>query len=214
MKLFPLLFLLLPGFASPSLCAEQVDVARFSQHDMHGWKAREFKGETRYTLVKESGRFVLQADSNNNASGLYREVNIDLARTPFLNWSWKVGNVLKGIDERTRDGDDYPARVYVVFSQGLLFWRTRAINYVWSSNQPVGSNWLNAFTDNARMIAVESSPGKIGEWINERRDVRKDYRQLFGEEPDSADAIAIMTDTDNSGLSAIAWYGDIWFSAE
>jgi len=210
LALFPLLL----GIASPSTYAEQMNITHFSQNDLNGWKTKTFKGETRYALANDKGRYVLKADSRDSASGLFHKVKVDLTRTPFLNWSWKVGNILSGIDERTKKGDDYPARVYVVFSQGIFFWRTRAINYVWSSNQPVGSIWPNAYTGNARMIALESGREKTGTWLNERRDVRADYRRLFGEEPDSVDAIAIMTDTDNSGLSATAWYGDIWFSAE
>ena len=95
-----------------------------------------------------------------------------------------------------------------------MFWRTRAINYVWSNKQPVGTSWLNAFTGNARMIAVESGSKRIGQWISERHDVNADYRRLFGEEPGRVDAVAIMTDTDNTGTTATAWYGDIWFSTE
>jgi hypothetical protein len=102
----------------------------------------------------------------------------------------------------------------VVFSGGLFFWRTRAINYVWSSNQPEGASWPNAFTGNARMIAVESGPQRLGQWVSEQRNVAEDYRRLFGGEPGSVDAVAIMTDTDNSGQQASAWYGDIWFAAD
>jgi Protein of unknown function (DUF3047) len=192
----------------------RVNVGQFSQGDMHGWQPKRFAGETHYSLVNDHGRHVLRAVSHASASGLYRQVHINLARTPYLHWSWKVGNVLGHADERTRRGDDYAARVYVVFSGGLLFWRTRAIDYVWSSNQPVGSVWPNAFTSHVRMVAVESGPARIGRWMDERRDVRADYRRMFGADPGPVDAVAIMTDTDNTGLAATAWYGDIWFSAE
>lgn len=193
---------------------ERIDIARFSQGDLSGWQAKVFAGETRYALSSADGRPALRADSSAAASGLYRKVKIDLGKTPILNWSWKIDHVLAGADERTRAGDDYPARVYVVFSGGLAFWRTRAINYVWSSGQPVGSRWPNAFTGNARMLAVESGADRAGAWIDERRDVRADYRRLFGEEPGNVDAVAIMTDTDNTSAAATAWYGDIWFTAE
>lgn len=193
---------------------ERVDVARFSQGDLSGWRSKAFSGETRYALKNQDGRTVLRADSNAAASGLYREVSVELGKTPILNWTWQVGNILAGADERTRAGDDYPARVYVIFSGGLMFWRTRAINYVWSNKQPIGSSWPNAFTGNAHMIAVESGAGRVGQWVGERRDVRADYRRVFGEEPGRVDAVAIMTDTDNTGAAATAWYGDIWFSAE
>lgn len=207
----------LAAFSLPLLAwaaGERIDVARFSQGDLAGWQAKAFVGETRYALESTDGRRALRADSRAAASGRYREIRVDLGKTPILRWSWKVDHALPGADERTRAGDDYPARVYVVFSGGLAFWRTRAINYVWSSRQPVGSRWPNAFTGNARMIAVESGTDRAGSWVTERRDVRADYRRLFGSEPGSVAAVAIMTDTDNTGASATAWYGDIWFTAE
>ncbi|MGH8762531.1 MAG: DUF3047 domain-containing protein [Nitrosospira sp.] len=193
---------------------ERVDIAHFSQGDLSGWQSKSFTGKTRYSLENTDGRTALRADSSAAASGLYREVNVELGKTPILNWTWKVGNTLAGADERTRSGDDYSARVYVIFSGGLMFWRTRAINYVWSNKQAVGSSWSNAYTGNARMIAVESGPGRIGQWVNERRDVRADYQRLFGGEPGRVDAVAIMTDSDDTGATATAWYGDIWFTAK
>lgn len=194
--------------------AERIEIARFAQGDLSSWKTRVFAGETRYSFERADGKNALRADSSAAASGLYREIKVDLGKTPVLNWSWKVDHVLVGADERTRAGDDYPVRVYVVFSGGLYFWRTRAINYVWSNQQPLDSSWPNAFTGNARMIAVESGASRAGKWVNERRDVRADYRRFFGEEPGHVDAVAIMTDTDNTGTSATGWYGDIWFAAE
>jgi hypothetical protein len=194
--------------------ALRVDVALFSQGNMADWQSRQFSGTTRYTLGEDDGRRALRADSRAAASGLFRKVQVDPAATPYLYWSWKVDGVLRGNDERSRDGDDYAARVYVVFSGGLWFWRTRAVNYVWSSHQHIERTWLNAYTGNARMIAVESGATHAGEWIHERRDVRADYLRLFGEEPGRIVAVALMTDTDNTGATAGAWYGDIWFAAE
>lgn len=191
---------------------ERVDIARFSQGDLNGWQKKSFAGETHYSLENSDGQLALRADSSAAASGRYREVNVDLNKTPILNWRWKAGGILTGNDEHTRAGDDYPARIYVVFSGGVMFWRTRAINYVWSNKQPVGSSWPNAFTDHAHMIAIQSGSTRVGQWVIERRDVRADYRHAFGEEPGHVDAVAIMTDTDNTGAVATAWYGDIWFT--
>lgn len=194
--------------------SERVAISNFAQGDVSGWKSKIFAGATRYTPQRTDGKPALRADSSAAASGLYREIRVDLGKTPILHWSWKIEHVLPGADERTRAGDDYPARVYVVFSQGLQFWRTRAINYVWSNRQPIGSSWPNAFVGNARMVAVESGSDRAGTWVSERRDVRADYRRLFGEEPGSADAVAIMTDTDNTGSTVTAWYGDLWFGEQ
>jgi len=208
--LLTLTLLLSPG----ALRSEpRIDIARFSQGDLAGWQERSFRGHTDYRLVRIEGSTVLQARSAASASGLYRQVEVDLTQTPVLHWSWKTDTLLQGNDEHTRAGDDYPARIYVVFSGGAFFWRTRAINYVWSSHQPQGSQWPNAFTGNARMIAVSAGKQGLGEWQHLQRDVRADYRRLFGSDPGRVDAVAIMTDTDNTGQRATAWYGDIWFSA-
>lgn len=193
---------------------ERIDIARFSQGYISSWQTKIFTGETHYAFSTTDGRTALHANSTAAASGLFRKVSIDLRKTPILHWSWKVDNVLTGGDERTRAGDDYPARVYVVFSGGAAFWRTRAINYVWSSKQPIDSNWRNAFTGNAQMVAVQSGNEHIGQWAVEHRDVLDDYRRIFGKEPSKVDAVAIMSDTDNTGATASAWYGDIWFSAK
>ena len=163
--------------------------------------------------MRTSGRRALFADSRGAASGLYREIRVDLNRTPWLQWSWRVDRVLSGVDERTKAGDDYPARVYVVVSGGAAFWKTRSLVYVWSSHQPVGATWNNAFTSNARVMALRSGTGDAGRWVSEKRDIRADFRQLFGEDIEQIDAVALMTDTDNSGQSATAWYGDIYFTA-
>ena len=186
-------------------------VGHFSAGDLQDWKTKSFAGETQYQRVEKDGRRVLQADSKGTASGLYREITVNLERTPYLNWSWRVNNVLTGVDERTKAGDDYPARVYVVVSGGLAFWRTRSLVYVWSSNQPVGSTWDNAFTSNVRTIALRS--GNVAGWFNEKRNVRADFKRLFGDDIQQINAVALMTDTDNSGQAATAWYGDIYFTA-
>ena len=188
----------------------RVDIAHFARGDTDGWKQKSFKGETIFS-ARNGG---LCADSRGTASGLFREQAVDLTRTPLLHWSWKLVQPVQPApgNERTKAGDDYAARVYVVFSGGLAFWRTRGINYVWSSAEPRGASWPNAFTANVRMIAQRSGAAGAGEWISETRDVRADYRALFGADIEQADAVAIMTDTDNAGGRAQACYGDMWFT--
>ena len=192
---------------------ETVVIGRFSAGDLTDWQPKAFQGETRYVFDNQSGRRALFAQSQGTASGLYREIRVDLNRTPWLNWSWRVDRVLKGVDERTQSGDDYPARVYVVVSGGAAFWKTRSLIYVWSSHQPVGATWNNAFTGNARVMALRSGIQDAGRWVSEKRNIRTDFRQLFGEDLDAIDAVALMTDTDNSGQTATAWYGDLEFTA-
>jgi hypothetical protein len=205
--------LLLAVLSIPGHAARQ-DVGLFSSGTLSGWQEKSFEGRTHYKLETLDGREALYASSRGSASGLYREISVDLERTPFLYWSWRVESLIQGNDERAKSGDDYPARVYVIFSGGFYFWRTRAINYVWSSNQEAGSEWPNAFTANAGMIAVRAGDSDLGQWVTEKRDIRADYRRLFNEEPGKIAAIAIMTDTDNTGQAVQAWYGDIWLAGQ
>jgi hypothetical protein len=179
------------------------------------WNQRIFKGETRYRVVEAEGRQVLEAVSEGSASALYRRQRIDLRQTPYLHWRWRIEATLGAdIDERSKSGDDYPARIYLVRRGGLAFWRTRALNYVWSSAQPAGTLWSNAYAgDNVRMWAVDSGESTAGEWVSHSRDVRADWQAAFGEDIDSLDGIALMTDTDDTGRKARAWYADIVFSA-
>lgn len=200
----------LPGLADESTT---IAIGRFSDLSLKGWQEKSFSGSTEYNLVTIEDKKILRAESSAAASGLFYEKEIDLRKTPVINWSWKVDKVLKGVKETSKKGDDYPARVYVVFSGGLFFWKTRAINYVWSNNQKIGTTWPNAYTGNAQMIAIRTGEGQAGQWMKEKRNIREDYKQLFGEDIDTADAIAIMTDTDNSGGHAVAYYGDIYLSS-
>ena len=193
----------------------QGDISVLTPPQLNDWEEKSFQGQTRYTPEVIDGRTVIKAESRGNASGLIRKVEIDLRQTPYLHWSWRVDNVLHDIDETTRSGDDYPARIYVVISGGLLFWRTRALNYVWSSTQPVGSHWDNAFTGNAVMLAIRSGlADTAGAWRHERRNVLQDLARYLGNTYTHIDAVAIMSDTDNSGQQATAYYGEIYFSAQ
>ncbi len=200
-------------FAQSSL-ADQHIVGEFSQGQLEGWQEKSFSGRTEYRLVKQDGRQVLRAVSHASASGYAREIRIDLNKTPYLNWSWKIDTPLLGLQEKTRSGDDYAARIYVVLEGGIFFWNTLALNYVWSGSQPVGSSWPNAFSDHAVLLAVESGAKHAGQWRQYKRDLRQDLKNYLGVTPDFIDAVAIMTDTDNSGRDATAYYGDIWFSAD
>lgn len=198
-----------------ALAADQrVTVGAFSSGALDDWDTKRFEGVTDYRLIEDQGRRVVRAESRAAASGLYKQVRIDLARTPYVHWSWKVERTVGALDETTKAGDDYAARVYLVFSGGVLFWKTRALNYVWASRQPQDATWPNAFTANAQMLALRSGNALAGQWVSERRDVRADYRRLFGSDVRYVDAVALMTDTDNTDGRAVAYYGDIYFSDE
>jgi len=219
--LFPVLLFSVNVLAGET---EKISVANFSEGDLSGWEEKSFKDNSQYefvslkTMNSKNGEInsplgkVLRASTQGQASGLFKEIVIDLNETPFLNWSWQVNTLFKGNDERSKEGDDYPARIYVLVSGGVFFWNTKAINYVWSSNQPVGSEWPNAYTGNAQMLAVRSGDKKIGQWVSDRRNIREDFKRLFGDDVTQIDAVAVMIDGDNTGQSAISYFGDIFFS--
>jgi len=203
------------GAASASHAGDGVEIGSFSHGTMTGWESRSFKGETGYSLVTdpELRTTVLAATADRSASGRFRKIQVKLTKTPMLNWSWKVANVLSGTDELKKSGDDFPARLYVVVERGLLGISSRSLNYVWSSHQAVGRRWNSPYSDQVVLLAADSGSEKLGTWVRHKRDLRSDLRSVFGEDIAAIDAVAVMTDTDNSGSAAKAFYGDIWFSA-
>jgi len=201
-------------FAAGSASAASVDIIDFSHDALHDWETRKFQGETRYRLVHDAAVPCIRADSNASASGLFRKIRIDLEKTPYLHWRWRVEHPLANPHEREKQGDDFAARIYLIVSGGLFFWNTRAINYVWADQQPLDASWDNPYTSHSAMLAVESGAAHAGKWRAYRRNVRDDLKRLFGRDIRHLDAVAIMTDTDNTGLSASACYGAISFSAD
>jgi hypothetical protein len=197
-----------------------------------GWKPLTFKKvskPTDYAVVRDGDAVVVRAESHGGASGLTREVAIDLKAYPRVAWRWKVANVITKSDVTKKTGDDYAARLYLTFAYDpdkvsfgkkakykagrLLFGDIpiAAITYIWERATPVGTIVANAYTDFVRMIVVESGATNIGRWVDEERNLYDDYRSAFGEEPPLVNGVAIMTDTDNTGESATAYYGDIAF---
>jgi len=198
-----------------------------------GWRPLTFSRigrHTEYSLVEEDGTVVLKAVSKQSASGLTRALSIAPAEYPIIQWRWKVNNILQTGDVHSKDGDDYPARIYISFAfdpdkAGILerleqeaarliqgqHVPYRAISYIWGSNSPAGTMIANAYTKRVMMFVVEGGDEKLQQWVTERRNIYEDYRMAFGEEPAMISGVAIMTDTDNTRESAIAWYGDIVF---
>jgi hypothetical protein len=198
-----------------------------------GWKPLTFKNiekHTVYSLVKDGDTVVVKAESRGSASGLIREIKINPKEYPRVQWRWKVENILKKGDVRRKEGDDYPARIYITFEYdpqklsvverakyGLVkafygqYPPLAAMNYIWESRSPKGTLVPNPFTDRVMMFVVESGEEKLNQWVDEERNVYEDYKKAFGEEPPLISGVAIMTDTDNTGESAEAFYGDIVF---
>ena len=190
-----------------------MEVGLFSQINVDGWKVKEFKGITSYYLTLVDGKRALAADSNQSASALYKKMTVDLSKTPILNWSWRKKLPINPGNELNKDGDDFVARIYVVKSGGILWWRTLALNYVWSYQHKKNQSWDNPFVGaKSKMLAQRDASDPQHKWFNEQRNVAMDFKQLLGKDIRQIDGVAIMTDSDNSGLSAKALYGDIYFS--
>lgn len=191
-----------------------VSKVTFEPREIIEWQRRDFADGTRYRLVHAEERSFVRARADDGATALYHAVEIDLTETPWLEWSWRVDRLPSGTaSERSKAGDDYGARIYVV--QEGLFGRltANALNYVWGRRRPVGSRWPNAFTERAMMFAVASGRERLGEWVTHRRNVRADWQAAFGEKPERIHGIAIMTDSDNTDTRAAARYGTIRFTA-
>lgn len=180
----------------------------FAPGDLAGWEDKSFRGATEYALVTDEGRQALKAHSVKAASAKIRTITINAKETPILRWWWKVERSLPGEDVTKKQGDDFAARVYVVFPQAF-FWQMRAINYVWAARMPKGDVVPSPYTDHNQLVAVESGDAKAGQWLAEERNIYDDYRHIFHEEPPTVGAIAVMTDTDDTDDEVSAWYGDV-----
>lgn len=195
--------------------ADQLPVANFSKSSLEGWEDKVFKGTTSYQLIQLKDKKILMAESQDSASGLIKKIHVDLKKYPYLNWSWSIENRLDIKNEKIKSGDDYAARIYVVVDGGILLWRTRAVNYVWASEASKGEIWQNAFAGkNSMMMALRSRQDKTSTWYSEKRNVYEDLKRLYGTEFHFIDAIALMTDTDNSHDQVKSYYGDIYFSTK
>jgi len=205
--------------AAGTVFVSQLAVAEsrvFTPQDIIQWERQSFEGETHYELVEKDGREVLYARCDQaTASGLFLEEPIDIAETPILEWEWRVANTFTDLDETTKAGDDYPARLYAVDAHRVARWRTRALNYVWASEMPEGSDWGNAYQSRARMIAVQSGLSQENSgWQTQRRDLRQDFKTYHDRDLDQVTALAIMTDCDDTGQTTEAWYGEIRLLSE
>jgi hypothetical protein len=223
---------------APVAVAASLDVAPFSRMEEggtvgQGWQPLEFRKierRTRYALVRDGDAVVLRADADASASGVVHRLDGPAAARPMLSWRWKIADVVTAGDPRRKDGDDYAARVYVTFrydpSRVSAVERAKyalakqldgeypphaGLTYVWDARLPPGTVLPNAYTDRVRMIVVRSGAAEAGRWVAETRNVLEDYRRAFGEEPPPVSGIAVMTDTDQTGGRATAWYGDIRF---
>ena len=243
MPIWPMLTALTLALTAAALGAQSpalLDIGKFSAAKAGGpfpesWEPLTFdkiEKHTEYSLVNDDGTVAVKAVSRGSASGLVRKVDFDPMRYPVVQWRWKVENILDKGDVTRKDGDDYPARLYITFKYdpdkvGFMerakyeairmvhgeYPPMGALTYLWESRSPVGTLVPNPYTDRVMMLVLRSGNGKVGEWVTESRNLVEDYRKAFGGDPPRVSGVAVMTDTDNTQESATAWFGDIVFKA-
>ena len=210
-KLFTLFFFL---FSSSS--AEEIKVFEFTELELSTLEVRKVRGadaKTQYFLgSNENGNF-LKAVANNSASGLGKEIKIDLNKTPYLNITWKVEKNLKGINEKSKKGHDYAARVFVVKKTGATALSNRAMNYVFSSNEDVNVFHPSPYTKKSIDFVLATTNENLNEWVTVKANVKEHFKQFHDLDVNEINGVAIMADTDNSKLSSIAYYQNIYFSS-
>jgi len=195
----------------------EIKVFEFTEIELSELEVRKVRGadnKTIYTVgINENGSFY-KAVADNAASGLGKEVKIDLNKTPFINITWKIEKDLPGIKENTKKGHDFAARVFAVKKTGATPLSNRAINYVFSSNNEIGFNSTSPYTKKSVDKVLASTKNNLNEWITVKSNVKEDFKRFHDLDVNELDGLAIMSDTDNSKMRAVAYYQNIYFSAE
>ena len=208
-------FILLVLFFSTSNAAD-IKIFEFTEEELKSLKVRKVrnaKEKTIYTVGKNDKGNYLRAVADNAASGLGKEIKINLNLTPILNITWKVEEGLTGIKENSKKGHDFAARVFVIKKTGATPLSNRAINYVFSSNNEVGTNFSSPYTKKSIDNVLATTKNNLNEWITVKANVKEDFKRLHNLDVVEIDGLAIMSDTDNSKKKSIAYYQNIYFSS-
>ena len=200
-----------------NLKAETVNVFMFTEEEFLTMKVNKVRGadsKTKYSLgSNENGNF-LRGEAENAASAIGKNIKIDLSITPYINITWKIEKDLSGINENSKKGHDYAARVFVIKKTGVTPLSKRAMNYVFSSNNEINNNWPSPYTKKSIDYILSTTKENLNEWVTVKANVKEHFKKYHDLDVDEIDGVAIMTDTDNSKLKAIAYYQNIYFSAE
>ena len=211
-----LIFIIIINYSTSSF-AEKIQVFDFTQLELETLKVKKVRGadgKTKYTLGKnENGNFI-RSESQNTASGLGKEIKINLSKTPFLNITWKIEKDLSGIIENSKKGHDYAARVFVIKKTGATPLSNRAMNYVFSSNNEIDTNHPSPYTKKSIDYVLSTTNENLDEWVTVKVNVKDHFMKFHNLDLDEINGVAIMADTDNSKLSSVAYYQNIYFSAE
>ena len=216
MKLFLRCFIVLIIFSSSSI-ANEVKVFEFTDKELSELSVRKVRGadnKTIYSVGSNDNGNYLKAVADNAGSGLGKEIKIDLNKTPFINITWKIEQDLSGIKEKTKKGHDFAARVFAVKKTGATPLSNRAINYVFSSNVEVGENWPSPYTKKSIDNVLSTTKENLNKWVTVKANVKEDFKKFHDLNVDELDGLAIMSDTDNSKLTSVAFYQNIYFSED
>ena len=194
--------------------SQNIEVFSFTEEELKTLKVKKIKKLTEYQIGSNANGNFLRAEAEGQASGLGKEIKINLDKTPFINITWKVEKNLNGINERSKKGHDFAARVFVVKKTGITALSNRAINYVFSSNEDVGENWNSPYTKNSIDYVLSTTKINDNEWITVKSNVKNDFKNLHNLDVNEIDGVAILTDTDNSKMKAVSYYQNIYFSSE
>ena len=194
--------------------SQNIEVFSFTEEELKTLKVKKIKKLTEYQIGSNANGNFLRAEAEGQASGLGKEIKINLDKTPFINITWKVENNLNGINERSKKGHDFAARVFVVKKTGITALSNRAINYVFSSNEDIGENWNSPYTKNSIDYVLSTTKINDNEWITVKSNVKNDFKNLHNLDVNEIDGVAILTDTDNSKMKAVSYYQNIYFSSE
>ena len=200
-----------------SAVAENINIFKFTEQELSELNVRKVRGadnKTVYTVgSNENGNF-LKAVADNAASGLGKEVKIDLNKTPFINITWKIEKDLQGINENSKKGHDFAARVFAVKKTGATPLSNRAINYVFSSNSAVGQSWPSPYTKKSIDNVLATAKDNLNVWVTVKANVKEDFKKFHDLDVNELDGLAIMADTDNSKMKSISYFQNIYFSAD
>ena len=200
-----------------SLNAKEIKVFDFTENELKNLKVKKVRGadnKTDYSIGSNEKGNYLKAEAENAASGLGKEVKIDLNSTPFINITWKVEKDLKGIKENTKKGHDFAARVFVIKKTGATPLSNRAVNYVFSSNRDVGVSSPSPYTKKSIDNVMATTKTNLNEWVTVKSNVKEDFKKFHDLDLDELDGLAVMADTDNSKMKSIAYFQNIYFSAQ
>ena len=197
--------------------AQNLVVFEFSEEELKSLEVRKVRGaknRSEYSIGSNKNGNYLRAIADNAASGLGKQMKINLNSTPFINITWKVEKDLKDINEKSKKGHDFAARVFVIKKTGATALSNRAINYVFSSNNDVGNNWPSPFTKKSIDNVLSTTKENFNEWVTVKANVKKDFKKFHDLDVNELDGIAIMADTDNSKNKSISYYQNIYFSVD